>query len=154
MRKLALALAVPSLLVIAACGADTKSCSTAPAKVAASDPVASCTAAAGSTVNIPVRLCAGCSDSSPSCNAEFRNGTIEIDPIFRQCTEDQGCPVTGSCSTDPSVNETTCSVAIPSGTSGSIPVFLASTATRVSTVTVGSSSGCSFSARADGSSAP
>lgn len=154
MRKLALAVAVPALLVIAACGADTKSCSTAAAKVAEGNPVGSCTAAAGSTVNIPVRLCAGCSDSSPSCNAEFRNGAIEIDPIFRQCTEDQGCPVTGSCSNDPSVNQTTCSVTIPSGASGSIPVFLASTATQVSTVTVGSSSGCSFAALAGGSPAP
>lgn len=145
MKKL-LAVAVPALL-LAACGTDSKSCSTKTADLAAGNAVGSCTVAPGSAVNIPVRLCAKCTDTSPACNAEFRNGAIEIDPIFRECQEDAGCAVSGSCENDPSRNTTNCSVSIPSGTpTGPVQVILASTARQVGTVNVGANAGCSFAA--------
>ena len=147
MRNRSLAAVAFAAAVVAGCGADSKSCSTDPSgtRLAAGKAVADCAVAPGGTVTLPVRLCPSCSQSSPSCTAEFRDGEIEIDPLLRVCQEDAGCADDRACESDPSKNQTNCTVTIPSGTApGSYPVLLSNGATRVATVNVGSTSGCSF----------
>lgn len=144
MRKLALS--VPFVLLLAACGSDSKSCTSTGAEVATSGGgqplVGSCSVAAGTTVNIPVGLCRHCGQSSPGCNADFRDGVFDINPVIFECAEDRvNCLPNNSC--DPTPATTTCNIAVPAGTpAGPYDVILASTATKVGTVTVGSGSGC------------
>lgn len=155
MKKLVALASTAAAIALVGCGADTKSCSTSPATLAAGSPVQRCSVAPGGTANIQVQLCPKCTDSSPSCIAEFRNNAIEIDPIFRECQEDRSCPIGGSCETDPSKTRVFCSVTIPAGTaSGTYDVILASTATSVSSVTVGASGGCTFAVAGDATAAP
>jgi hypothetical protein len=94
MRKLALALAVPALLAVAGCGADTKSCTPVGAQL---ERVPSgCTLAAGTTVQLFVRAhCDSCSHTQPRCKGESVGGAIELNPLFQECTEDRAC--SGSC---------------------------------------------------------
>jgi hypothetical protein len=154
MKRLLVAAVAAVALVVAGCGADSKSCTTSSAQLAAGSAVQSCTVPAGGTANIQVRLCPRCSDSSPSCVTEFRNNAIEIDPILRECEEDRGCPIGDACENDPAKNRVTCTVAIPSSASGTIPVFLSSTGSQVAQVDVGSDAGCSFALAGSAGDAP
>jgi hypothetical protein len=92
MRKLALA--VPILLALAACGAD-KSCSTTAGNV--SQVTNGCQSlSAGTAVSIAVRLCPSCSETSPRCTGGevFENThEIHLNPVVSVCTEDQGCAI-------------------------------------------------------------
>jgi hypothetical protein len=129
-RILALA---PTALLLAACG-DTCSSAAAPVQSVPS----SCSVAAGASSTIQVQLCPHCTDSAPSCQAEFRNGQIEVAPTFQQCKEQSGCPVDPSCGIQN--NTASCSVSVPSSASGAIPIIDASTGSQIGTASVGSGS--------------
>jgi hypothetical protein len=125
MKRL-LALAPAALVVLAGCGADT--CSSKPAQVAQ---IAPCSVAPGATVAVPVQLCGHCTDSSPTCQAEFLNNQFEFAPVFQECQEQRGCPVDPACANAP----VTCTVTAPT-TPGSYPVIDASTTQQVGTIDV------------------
>jgi hypothetical protein len=109
-------LAVAAAALLAACGADESSCTSRDAELAENAITPDrCSAQAGSTVTIPVNLCPRCSDTRASCQAEFRNGQIEIAPIFFECEEDRGCPIIAACENS-EARRANCTVAIPLGT--------------------------------------
>jgi hypothetical protein len=155
MKRLLVAAIPVAALVVAGCGADSKSCTTSSAQLAAGSAVQSCAVAPGGTASMRVRLCPRCSDSSPTCVTEFRNNAVEIDPILRECEEDRGCAIGDACENDPAKNQTTCSVSIPAGTpAGIYPVYLSSTGAQVSEVEVGPGGGCAFALTGSAGDAP
>lgn len=116
-KRLLPVLALAASALLAACGADESACTSRDADLAASSIVpARCTAAAGSTVSIPVNLCPRCSDTRAGCQAEFRGDAIEIAPVFFECEEDRGCPIDPACENNPATRSVNCAVAIPAGT--------------------------------------
>ena len=130
MRKLALA--APFLLALAACGADSKSCSTTTAPV--QSPTGGCTnLAAGTTVTIQLRgNCQSCAQTSPSCT--FDPVTNHLDTEYRECTEDVGCG-SGCLPTQPTFN---CTVQTPPASAGQVTLFYNSPgSTLIQPVTVG-----------------
>jgi hypothetical protein len=147
MKKVLALTATAVAMVLVGCGSETKSCSTTDAQLAVSGgpPVARCAVAPGQTVTIPVRLCANCAQSSPSCpGSEWRVtnlGTfVDINPVLRECEEDRGCAIGGSCDLNPSTN---CAVAIPANASpGTYPVVYKGE--DVGEIVVGASAGCTF----------
>jgi hypothetical protein len=91
-RLLAYALLPTALAALAGCGGTA--CTSNAAQAATASP--NCTVAPGSTTTFTVQLCAKCSDSSPSCQAELRPGNrVEISPTVEQCQENAGCAVNG-----------------------------------------------------------
>jgi hypothetical protein len=127
------ALASAAALALAGCGADT--CTSKPAQVAQ---IASCSVAPGATVSVPVQLCGQCTDSSPTCQAEFLSGEFQFAPAFQECQEQRGCPVQPGCAN----LSVTCTITAPS-TPGSYSVIDASTTQQVGTITVAAgATGC------------
>lgn len=145
--RIAFAAAGVAAALLTACGASDSACSSRDADLAASAITPSnCTAAAGSTVSIPVNLCPKCTDSRAACQAEFRNGVIEIAPIFYECEENRGCQLTSSCENNPATRRVSCDVSIPTTVgAGQYDIVNSGTATTVGSlfVTTGSSS-CAF----------
>jgi len=90
-RLLAYALLPSALAALAGCGGTA--CSSNAAAVVTTNP--QCTVGAGSTTTFAVQLCAKCSDSSPSCQAEFTGGRVEVSPTIQQCQENAGCAING-----------------------------------------------------------
>ena len=91
MRKLALA--VPFLLALAACGADS-SCPTSAAQLTSL--ATGCTLAPGTSVSLKATAaCVSCAQTSPSCAGENVGGQIELNPVFQECTDNSSC--TGGC---------------------------------------------------------
>jgi hypothetical protein len=125
MKRL-LALAPAALVVLAGCGADT--CTSKAAQV---QQIAPCSVAPGSTVAVPVQLCGQCTDSAPSCQAEFLNGEFQFAPAFQECQEQRGCAIQPGCANSP----VTCTITAPTAP-GSYPVIDASTTQQVGTITV------------------
>jgi hypothetical protein len=135
--KRALATAVLAVAVLGGCGMDT--CTSSPAKLSPTVG-SSCTLAAGSSATIQVSLCSSCNDSSPTCQAEFTNGVLEIAPSVEQCQDQSGCASTGC---NASVRTATCGVAVPMGLSGQYQMVLIGDGSPVyGTVTIGSGSTC------------
>jgi hypothetical protein len=100
MKKLLAVAAAAGALALVGCGAeDGSSCETTTAPIQRSDE--RCTLAPGTTVTVRARpACQNCFETRPSCTAELRGGDIELDTIYRQCSEDAGCPNT-SCGFTP-----------------------------------------------------
>jgi hypothetical protein len=97
MRKLMAVVAGAAALALMGCGADSRSCSSAPAPL---DSIANgCTLAPNSRVTVMVRPhCESCSHTEPSCEPEFLEARVlELNTTFRECAEDQGCSFNGSC---------------------------------------------------------
>ncbi len=139
--KLLLALASSAaVLVLSGCGGDT--CTSAPATLAVRN--SACTLAPGSTATISVGLCGKCSDSSPSCQAEFLNaqgGTtnpdhLEVAPTVQQCQANAGCAISGC---NISVPTATCQVAVPAGLTGDMPIQVIGETTATGQLNFGSS---------------
>jgi hypothetical protein len=109
------ALAIAAALAASGCG--NNSCPTeTPAQVEA---VGSCSAPAGTTVNVPVRLCPTCNQSGASCSVDMSQastGFIGLDPTVEACSSASSCGNTAP-ACDP--NPLTCSVTLPSNASGS-----------------------------------
>ncbi|HEX7622793.1 MAG TPA: hypothetical protein VF400_04420 [Anaeromyxobacteraceae bacterium] len=91
-RLLAYALLPAALALLTSCGGTACTSNAAQATVA----IPQCTVGSGSTTTFAVALCAKCSDSNPSCQAELRPGNrIEVSPTIQQCQENAGCAVNG-----------------------------------------------------------
>ena len=129
--------AVPcAVLLLAGCGTgDT--CQTNPAALRNQAAGCSSPLAAGQQVTFNVALNCNCTESSPSCQAEFVNGGIEVAPVFQQCQADAACGGTPGCAiTQPTA---TCSVTLPASVSGQVQLTVIGAANPVQgTVTVAS----------------
>ena len=131
MKRLALALALGPTVLLAACGGTA--CTSSPATPQnTSNP--SCSVAAGQLVTVNVALCGKCTDSAPSCQAEFVNGQLEVQPVVQQCQEQAGCPIAASCDITPPV--ATCTVTIPAGTNSPVTLVVVGNATYTGTVNI------------------
>ncbi|WP_176067731.1 hypothetical protein [Anaeromyxobacter diazotrophicus] len=139
MKRLLLVLALAPVALLAACGG-TACTSTAATPQNTGSP--SCNLAAGQTVTVSVALCGKCTDTSPSCQAEFVNNEVEIAPTVQQCQEQAGCNIAAGC--DVTSPHATCSLTIPAGTTGSVPLRLIADNTYSGTVTIGSGTSCSL----------
>jgi hypothetical protein len=127
-------------LTLAACGGDT--CNTNPASLQNTSGGASCSVAAGQPVTFSVALTCKCTDSSPSCQAEYfapsasGGERIEVAPVFQQCQASAGC-ATGCAISQPTA---TCSVVLPASVSGQVPVQVIGDIRVTDSVTVGGGS--------------
>jgi hypothetical protein len=137
MKRLALAVALAPTLLLAACGGTA--CSSAPAATQTTSP--NCTVAAGQQVTVTVALCGKCTDSSPSCQAEWLGDHLEVAPTVEQCQEQSGCNPSGSCDIN---TRATCTVTIPAGTMGSPQLVLAGENTYTGTLTIGPGTTCNL----------
>jgi hypothetical protein len=105
-----LAALVPlALLALAGCG-DT--CTSKAAEVRGIP--GSCTVPVAASSTIEVQLCPKCTDSTPGCQAEFRNGRFEVAPTFQECQAEAGCQISSECGFNNS--KVACSVSVPAGT--------------------------------------
>lgn len=98
----ALTLALAAAAVITTTGCPSKNCSDASPQVSAA-PTA-CTASTGSKVTVPVRVCPKCDQSTPTCVVHADNiaaGSVLIEPITEVCDPNSGCPINGTCLTNP-----------------------------------------------------
>jgi hypothetical protein len=142
MKRLALAICLAPTLLLAACGGTA--CSSAPATPQSTSP--NCTAAAGQPVTVNVLLCGKCTDSSPSCQAEFLSDSqgqrVEVQPTVEQCQEQASCGPGSSC--DISSPTASCTVTIPSGTTGSVQLVLVGNTTSTGTLTIGQGMTCNL----------
>jgi len=142
-RLLAYALLPAALAALAGCGGTA--CTSSPAPLAQSSNT-SCSLAAGSTATVSVGLCGKCTDTSPSCQAEFRtdaSGTrLEVSPTVQQCQESAGCGVTSACAT--SQPRATCNVTIPASASGTVSIVIIGDSTVNGQLTIGSGTSCSL----------
>jgi hypothetical protein len=136
-----LALISAALLVLAACGAASDTCTSNEATPQNTNPGGSCTVAAGQPVTINVQLCAKCSDSAPGCQAEFVNGGVEVAPTVQQCQADLGCAVNGC---NLGVPTASCSLTIPAGTTGQIPLHIVASPVVEATINIGSGTSCTL----------
>ena len=138
-RLLAYALFPTALAALAGCGGTACTSSPAPLSVSANP---SCTLAAGSTATVSVPLCGKCTDTSPSCQAEFVNGGLEVAPTVQQCQETAGCGPTSAClSAQP---RATCTVTIPASASGQVPIVILGDTTVNGSLTIGSGTSCNL----------
>ena len=59
------------------------------------DAVANCTATAGSTVTVPLRLCPTCNQTAASCDVDTSqaasSGIIQLDPVVEACESASSC---------------------------------------------------------------
>jgi len=130
-------------LALAGCGGTA--CSSGAAQLSNGTASPSCSLQPGATATITVQLCQRCTDSSPSCQAEFVNGQLEIAPSIQQCAEQAGCAISG-CNLNPSVD---CVVAVPATLSSEPLVIVASDSqgspvTLTGTVSSGSGTTCTL----------
>ncbi|HVI74424.1 MAG TPA: hypothetical protein VM683_05505 [Anaeromyxobacteraceae bacterium] len=139
MNRLVLAVALAPTLLLAACGGTA--CTSTPATPQNTNNP-SCSVAAGQTVTVDVALCGKCTDTSPSCQAEFRNGTLEVAPTVEQCQEQAGCNISGGCDITPP--HATCSVTIPAGTISGTPIVILGDQTYNATLNIGSGTTCNL----------
>ena len=138
-RLLAFALLPAALALLAGCGGTA--CTSTPAPLPQSSN-ANCTLAAGSTATVTVALCGKCTDSSPSCQAEFVNNQLEIAPTVQQCQESAGCGVAAGCAvTQP---RATCTVTIPATASGQVPIVIGGDTQVTGQLTIGQGTSCSL----------
>ncbi len=91
MRKLTFLAIVSAALAVAGCGSET-----CPPRTADVGQIGACggSLAASTQVTIDVRLCATCSDSSPSCTGEVLTSggnQIFLDAQFQECPSNAGC---------------------------------------------------------------
>jgi hypothetical protein len=129
MKKTLIALASTTALALAGCG-DT--CSSSAAKLATTN--STCSLMPGSSATINVQLCANCTDSNPSCQAEMVGGHIELAPTVQQCSANQGCAINGCNTSAPTAS---CTIDVPSAP-GSIPIVIVGDSTPVNaTLNVG-----------------
>ena len=147
MKKL-LAVLPAAALLLAGCGSEVSdalsgdSCQTAPAAVQAQG--SSCTLAPGTTVTVLARpACQTCKDTRPSCNVEVLGTDIELNPVFRQCSEQQSCASEG-CGFEP----IQCVFTTPNNASGQFrfayPTQSGSVAYRNVNVAQGGGSSCTL----------
>ena len=153
MKRL-LALLLPTAALVAGCGGTGDcgqnqpgptgtACSSSAVEVA-TPTTANCTLAASSCATVEVTLCSKCTDSTPSCQAEFLTDHFEFAPTVFQCQENAGCAVNGCNFT---LRTATCKVTVPS-TPGTYPVVVQGSNTISNgptiTVTSGSGGGCTL----------
>jgi hypothetical protein len=138
-RLLAYALLPTALAALAGCGGTA--CTSSPAPLSQSGN-SNCTLAAGSTATVSVGLCGKCSDTSPSCQAEFVNGQLEVAPTVEQCQESAGCGVTSGCAV--SQPRATCTVTIPATASGQVPIVIVGDSTVNGQLNIGSGTSCNL----------
>ena len=119
MKRLILALALAPAALLAACGGTA--CSSSPATPQNTGGT-SCTVAAGQTITVNVSLCGKCTDSSPSCQAEFVGSELQVAPAVQQCQEQAGCNIAAGCDFPPPV--ASCTVAVPTGTPSGTPIVI------------------------------
>ena len=101
--------------VLAGCGGDT--CTSDAAQLASNN--ASCSLAPGTSAIVRVAVIAKCSDTNPTCQAEFLNNSFEVAPSVQQCQGNVGCTVPGS------TISAECAVTIPAGTpAGNYPLTI------------------------------
>ncbi len=139
MKRL-LAVALPAALaLLTGCGGTA--CSSSAAQPTTTSP--QCTVASGSGRTFAVTLCAKCSDSSPSCQAELRPGNrVELAPTVQQCQENAGCAISGCNSQVPTA---TCTLEAPlSPGTYELAVIGESTVTGTLTVSASGSSSCTL----------
>ncbi len=109
--KRILTIAIPAaLLALAGCGGDT--CSSADAPLQNATGGRTCTLTAGAVATIQVALCGKCTDSSPSCQAEFTVNGLEVAPVVQQCQASASCGTSAQCALQSPV--ATCQVVVPS----------------------------------------
>lgn len=140
--KRVLAFALPAaILALTGCGGDT--CTSNPAALAVQ--ANECTLAPGSTATINVRLCGKCSDSAPSCQAEFlpeaNPDHLEVQPVVQQCQASASCAETGC---NISVPTASCPVTVPPGLTGSMPIQIVGDSIVGATLNFGSGSTCTL----------
>ena len=136
-RLLAYALLPAALAAVAGCGGTA--CTSNAATPQNKGGLPTCTLAAGTTATIDIALCGKCTDSAPSCQAEFVNGQLQVGPTVQQCQEQAGCPIAAGCAFTPP--HATCTVAVPVGaTSGQMVVSADQTYTTQ--LVIGSSTNC------------
>jgi hypothetical protein len=136
-----LATILPALVGLAGCGAGSDTCTSSPAQVATASG-ASCSLAPGASATINVTLCAKCSDSNPSCQAEIRNGTLELAPAVQQCQANAGCAVSG-CNLN--TGHAACQVTLPNTPGTLLPVQIVGDNQVPATIDLsGSSTSCTL----------
>jgi hypothetical protein len=140
-RIIVLATASLGVVALAGCG-DT--CGSKPAAVDTSGTGSAATlvGCSGGTAQIQVQLCPECTDSSPSCQAEFVGNRIEVAPAFQTCQSQSGCTPTGGCGV--TSNTVVCSAALTQ--SGNFAVVDAAN-NQLGTLTVNGTS-CTFAVSA------
>ena len=142
MKRVMIVVLPAALLALVGCGGDT--CTSSPAALAVNSNE-SCTLSPGSTATVSVQLCSKCSDSTPSCQAEFlpagNPDHLEIAPVVQQCQANAGCAVNGC---NVSLPTATCSVAVPAGLSGSMPIQVVGETTVQATLNFGPSTSCAL----------
>ena len=137
MNRLVLAVALAPTLLLAACGGTA--CTSSSAATQTTTP--NCTVAAGQQITVNVALCGKCTDSAPSCQAEWLGDRLEVAPTVQQCQEQAGCNPSGGCDINA---RATCTVTIPAGTTGAPPIVLAGENTYTGTLTIGSGTTCNL----------
>jgi hypothetical protein len=138
-RLLAFALLPAALAAVAGCGGTA--CTSSPAPLSQSNNT-NCTLAAGSTATVSVGLCGKCTDSAPSCQAEFVNGQLEVAPTVQQCQESAGCGVVAGCAT--TQPRATCTVTIPASAPAQVPIVIVGDSTLNGQLTIGQGTSCSL----------
>ncbi len=123
-----------ALVVLAGCGTDT--CQSDVGKLQ-SNLATTCSLAPVSNATVQVGLCGRCQDSSPSCDAEFRDGILDVGTTVQQCQADSGCATQG-CNSN--VRVATCTVRWTQTPSAGVYTLSVVGDTQVSgTVTIGGS---------------
>lgn len=115
-RALTLAFAFAAVLTFTGC--PSKNCSDASPPV--SQVPAGCTAPTGSKVTVQVRACPKCDQSIPTCLVHAENiggGSVLLEPVSEVCDPNSGCPISGTCMTNP----LTCTFTAPA-TPGTVTV--------------------------------
>jgi hypothetical protein len=139
MKRLHACAILTAVAALAGCGGTACTSTAAPLSQSGNT---NCTLAAGSTATVSVALCGKCTDSSPSCQAEFVNGGLEVAPTVQQCQEQSGCGVAAGCAT--TQPRATCTVTIPASASGSAPITILGDSTVTGSLTIGQGTTCNL----------
>lgn len=108
----ALTLAAALAAVLTATGCPGKNCNDATPPV--SGVPTSCSAAAGTQVTVPIRVCPKCDQATPTCLVHAENaagGRVTLEPVSEVCDPNSSCPIQGTCLTAP----LNCTFTMPSG---------------------------------------
>lgn len=135
MKRLILAVALAPAALLAACGGTA--CSSSPATPQNTSGT-SCTVAAGQTITVNVALCGKCTDTSPSCQAEFVGNQLQVGPTVQQCQEQAGCNIAAGCDATPPT--ASCTVFVPQGTPSGTGIVITGNQNYPGTLNIGGSS--------------
>jgi hypothetical protein len=128
-------------LLAAGCGDDKCNDQTPPISTTG---VPDCTAAAGTTVSVPIRVCPKCDQGTPRCEVhmDVANSAIQLEPLSEVCEASSSCPIV-----DPSTcpaSPVTCTFTAPpaAGSPYDLVVITPDGQQLSGTLTIGAGSGC------------